>query len=290
MIQPEKEVSIAPFTYYKIGGVASEVYFPENTAEMLELLQKLTSRGTKYFILGGGTNVLVGDGYWDGAVIITTRINHFAARNDQLICGSGLESSRAAEIGLEHAMSGLEFLYKLPGSIGGALAGNARFDNKNITDALISVFAVHSKHGMKRFMASDLDFSYKHLMIVHEGWIICELSLAWEEGDVDVIGKRMNEIEQFRNVNHHFDFPSCGCVFKNDYKNNIQAGWLIDSLGLKGMKIGGAEVAPFHANFIINTGNATARDVQNLIGQIEQIVLEKTGITLEREIRLYGNF
>ena len=86
------------------------------------------------------------------------------------------------------------------------------------------------------------------------------------------------------------DFPSCGCVFKNDYKNNIQAGRLIDSLGLKGMKVGGAEVAPFHANFIINTGNATARDVQNLIEKIEKTVLEKTGITLEREIRLYGNF
>ncbi|MFC1528444.1 UDP-N-acetylmuramate dehydrogenase [Candidatus Latescibacterota bacterium] len=290
MIQSEKEVSVAQFTYYKIGGVAREVYFPETTSEMLELLQTLTSHGTKYFILGGGTNVLVGDEYWDGGVIVTSRINYFDAQNDRLVCGSGLESSRAAEIALEQAMSGFEFLYKLPGSIGGALAGNARFDNTNITDSLISILAVHPKFGMKRFRADDLDFSYKHLNIVHEGWVICELSLAWEEGDADAIENRMKEIEQFRNDNHHFDFPSCGCVFKNDYKNNVQAGWLLDSLGLKGMKVGGAEVAPFHANFIINRGDATASDIHNLIKQIEKIVLEKTGITLEREIRLYGSF
>ena len=290
MIQPERDVSIARYTYYKIGGIAREVYFPSNTSEMLELVQTFKVRNTEFFTLGGGSNVLAGDGYWDGAVIITTGMNNFEAHHNQLVCGSGLPSSKTAEIALEHAKTGLEFLYKMPGSIGGALAGNARFDNTNISDVLISILAVHSKRGMKRFLNRDMDLSYKHIGIVHEGWIICELTLIWKDGDTDAIRKRMDEIEQFRNKNHHFDFPCCGCVFKNDHKNNIQAGHLLDSLGLKGLKVGGAQVAPFHANFIINTGNATASDVLDLIEQIESIVMEKTGITLEREVRLFGNF
>lgn len=290
MIQSLKNVSLAEYTYYRIGGIAREVYFPERTSEMLELVQMLISNGSDYFIIGGGTNVLVGDGYWDGAVIITTHMNSFEATNQHLVCGSGIETSKIAEIALDYTKTGLEFLYKLPGSIGGALAGNARFDNKSISDILISVLAVHPQLGTKRFKTSEMNITYKRTGIIHEGWIICELSLSWKNGDTDTVRKRMEEIERFRTENHHFDFPSCGCVFKNDHKNNIQAGRLIDSLGLKGLSVGDARVSPYHANFIINTGNATARDVLELIRKVEQTVLEKTGITLILEVRTYGNF
>jgi len=290
MIQSQRDISIAPYTHYKIGGTASEVYFPESTSDVLELVQILRKSNTDYFILGGGTNVLVGDGYWDGAVMITTNMDHSEALGNKLICGAGMASSRAAEIALENAKTGLEFLYRLPGSIGGALAGNARFDNTNISDTIFSFLAVHPDHGMKRFRAHEIDFSYKQNCIVNEGWIICELTLAWKNGDSGKIKTRMDDIERFRNDNHHFDYPSCGCVFKNDHKKNIQAGRLLDSLGLKGLKRGDAQVAPFHANFIINTGSSTARDVRELIEQVEGIVIEKTGIRLEREVKFYGTF
>ncbi|MFC1694102.1 UDP-N-acetylmuramate dehydrogenase [Candidatus Latescibacterota bacterium] len=290
MIKPEENVSIAQYTSSKIGGVAREAYFPATTSEMLELLQTLTSSGTNCFLLGGGSNVLVGDGYWDGVVIITTRMDEIETNRDILSCGAGVLSSRAAEIALENSKTGLEFLYLLPGSLGGALAGNARYDNQNISDVLVSTLAVHPQKGMKRFKAENIDFAYKYLSIVHEGWIICELSLAWQDGDPDDIRNYMDRIEKFRNDSHHFDYPSSGCIFKNDHKNNIQAGYLIDSLGLKGLTVGGARVAEFHANFIINIGNTTARDVLELIEKIERIVHEKTGITLEREIRVAGSF
>jgi len=290
MIQSQQDISIAPYTYYKIGGTVRELYFPENTSDVLELVQIFKKNNTDYFILGGGTNVLVGDGYWDGAVMITTNMDHTEALGNKLICGSGMASSRAADIALENNKTGLEFLYRLPGSIGGALAGNARFDNTNISDVILSVLAVNPNHGMKRFRSNEIDFSYKQNSIVNEGWIICELTLAWRNGDFEEIKARMDEIERFRNDNHHFDYPSCGCVFKNDHKNNIQAGRLLDSLGLKGLKIGDAEVAPFHANFVINTGNATAREVRELIEKVESLVIEKTGIKLEREVKFYGAF
>ena len=290
MIHTEKNISIAPYTHYRIGGVACDVYFPAGASELFELFREFEKKGTEYFILGGGSNVLVGDRYWDGAVIITRGMNGFETFNDHITCGAGLESSRIAEIALENARTGLEFLYLLPGSIGGALAGNARYDDINVSDMLINLTAVHSEKGIKTFTSEEINFSYKFTGLIKEGWFICEASLRWEEGDPSDIRKTMDDIEKVRTETHHFDFPSCGCIFKNDYEKNIRAGSLIDSLGLKGLTIGGAQVAPFHANFIINTGSAKARDVLDLIEKIEGIVFEKTGIKLEREVRILGNF
>ena len=290
MIQPERNVPIAQYTNYKIGGTAREVYFPADAKDFLELLQTFQKDGTKYYILGGGSNVLVGDRYFDGAVIITTLMNKHETFDDNIVCGAGLPSSKVAEIAMENSRTGLEFLYLLPGSIGGSVAGNTRYDDINVSSVLISLIAVHPDKGMKTFRKEEIDFDYKYISILREGWYICEVSLKWEDGDPTAIQKRMDDIEKARKEAHHFEFPSSGCIFKNDHKKNIQAGRLIDSLGLKGLTVGGAQVAQFHANFIINNGNATAQNVLDLIEQLERIVFEKTGIKLEREVRLLGNF
>ncbi len=290
MIHTENDISIAPFTHYKIGGVAREVYFPDSASELFGLFREFEKKGTEYFILGGGSNVLVGDEYWDGAVIITGDMNGCEPFDDHITCGAGLKSSMIAETALENAKTGLEFLYLLPGTIGGALAGNARYDNINISEVLISLTAVHPEKGIKTFTSEEINFDYKFTGIIKEGWFICETSLRWDDGDPPAIRKTMDDIEKTRTETHQFDFPSCGCIFKNDYDKNIRVGSLIDSLGLKGLTIGGAQVAPFHANFIINTGSATASDVLELIEKIERIVFEKTGIKLEREVRILGNF
>jgi len=290
MTNPEKNVPLSRYTHYEIGGIAREAYFPEDCGELLGILENLHSSRTPYFLLGGGTNVLVGDGYWDGAVVITTRMTGYETRDDGLTCGAGLPSSCAAEIALEQGKTGLEFLYMLPGTVGGAVAGNARFENTDIAEVVTAVRAAHPEKGIRTFDAEEMEFGYKRNKIVQEGWYICEVSLAWEDGDADSIRAHMEAIDRFRTGHHHFEHPCCGCVFKNDHERNIQAGRLIDSLGLKGMRVGGAEVAPFHANFIVNKGGATAADVLELIERIEKTVFEKTGITLEREIRILGNF
>jgi UDP-N-acetylmuramate dehydrogenase len=290
MIARKRNVPIAPYTSYKIGGVAREVYFPENEEELFSVLSAFRNEKTPYYILGGGSNLLVGDDYWDGAVVMTAGMTGWDAKPDCLVCSAGLPSSKVAEIALEHSRTGLEFLYLLPGSIGGALAGNARYDYKNISDVLVSLKAVHPQMGIRKFSADEIHFSYKNTSITKEGWIIASLTLGWSEGSPAEISRRMEEIRNSRITGHHFEYPSCGCVFKNDYTHNVQAGRLLDSLGLKGMTVGGAKVADFHANFIINTGNASARDVLTLIEKIECIVLERTGIVLEREVRLVGKF
>lgn len=290
MINPERNVSLAQYTHYKIGGVARETYSPATAKEFHEILQYFKESGTDYFILGGGSNTLVGDGYYDGAVVLTHRMDWHKTFDGYILCGAGMASSKIAEIALEHAKTGLEFLYLLPGSIGGALAGNARFDNINVSDMVVWLTAVHPEEGIKEFGKSVIQFGYKFNSIIQEGWYICEIAMKWENGDESLIRQRMEEIEKERSDSHHFDFPSSGCIFKNDHSLNIQAGRLIDSLGLKGLTVGGAQVAQFHANFIINTGNATASDVLELIEKIEKTVYEKTGIRLEREVRLQGTF
>jgi len=290
MVEPHYDISLAPFTQYNIGGTAREVYVPSSADELVEVFSRIRKSGLKYFLLGGGTNVLIGDGYWDGAVIITRDMTGHNTFDDHISCGAGLSSSKIAEIALEHGKTGLEFLYLLPGTIGGALAGNARYDMKNVSDVFLSAMAVHPEHGGRTFAAGDIAFDYKFTSVVEAGWVFCEVSLAWRDGDPSHIREAMDTIEKNRRETHHFDFPSCGCVFKNDYSRTIQAGRLIDSLGLKGLAVGGAQVAGFHANFIVNTGNATARDVLTLIEKIEAIVFERTGIRLEREVRLLGMF
>ena len=290
MIHPRKNIPIASYTRYKIGGVAREVYFPSNTQEFHEALVFLKEKNVPYYILGGGSNVLVGDGYWDGAVIITTGMVTFESFDDRIVCGAGLQSSHIAEIALEHSKTGLEFLYLLPGTIGGALAMNARYDMINISETLISFKAVHPEKGIETFMKNDVDFAYKYNSIAYDGWYICEIILSWKDGVPELIHKRMDGIEQKRVEGGHFDYPSCGCIFKNDYKRNIQAGRLLDEMGFKGYQIGGAKVSQHHANFIINTGNATARDVLSIIEHIEGEVKAKKGIELEREVRRLGTF
>ena len=290
MWEPLRSISLAPYTTYRIGGVAREAYFPETAEELWDILASLRENRMEWFVLGCGSNVLVGDNFWDGAVIITTRIDRWRAGPDGIVCGAGLPSSRVAEIARDHGKTGLEFLFLLPGTIGGALAGNARYDYRNVSDPLLSVVAVHPEEGIRAFCKEDLAFAYKHTSLTAGGWIISELELAWSDGNPEAILRRMEEIERARTEGGHFLYPSCGCVFKNDYARNIQAGRLIDSLGLKGLSEGGAKVADFHANFIVNTGNATARDVLALIERIERIVRERTGIILEREVRLVGTF
>ena len=290
MIESEKNVSISQYTQYKIGGIAREAYFPKDSGELIELLDRLKSSGTAYYILGGGSNVLVGDGFFDGAAILMIRMNDYKPLADRIECGAGIKSSDVAEIALDHSKSGLEFLYLLPGTVGGALAGNARYDNVNISEILIELTAVHPEEGLRIFSVSNIAFDYKFNSLSSDGWLFCEAALEWKDGNRNAIRQRMNEIEANRSESKHFELPSCGCIFKNDYKRNIQAGKLIDSLGLKGMTVGGAQVAPFHANFIVNTGNATAKDVMELIEKLEKTIIEKTGITLEREVRILGTF
>ncbi len=290
MTEPTLNLSLAPLTTYRIGGTAREAYFPETAEELSGILDTLRKSGTKWFVLGGGSNVLVGDGFWDGAVIVTTKLDRWRAENDRIVCGAGLPSSKVAEIARDHAKTGLEFLYLLPGTIGGALAGNARYDNRSVSDALVSVAAVHPDGRSGVFRKDDIEFAYKKTSLTSGGWILAELALAWTDGDPGAIGERMAAIERARVDGGHFSQPSCGCIFKNDHSRNVQAGRLLDSLGLKGLSEGGAKVPDFHANFIVNTGTATARDVLNLIERIEGIVREKAGIELEREVRLEGTF
>jgi UDP-N-acetylmuramate dehydrogenase len=281
---------IAPYTNYRIGGPAREVYFPETAEECNDLFRSLHSSKTPYYILSGGTNVLVGDGFWDGAVIVMSNLKTYSVAGDALTCGAGLESSKAAEIARDNGKTGLEFLYLLPGTIGGGIAGNARYGNINVSDVLIELTACHPDHSIRRFAKDEIEFAYKYTSITAMGWIILEAVLRWSDSDRALIEERMRAIEIKRNESHHFDYPSAGCMFKNDHARNIQVGRLLDSLGLKGTRIGDAEVAPFHANFIINRGHATARDVVALLEKIEDMVRDRTGVALEREVRLAGTF
>ncbi|MBN1294441.1 MAG: UDP-N-acetylmuramate dehydrogenase [Candidatus Latescibacteria bacterium] len=290
MIQPQKNISIAQYTNYKIGGVARDVYFPKNTMELYETFVAIRKANTPFYILGGGSNVLVGDGYWDGAVIITTGMNPYKTFGDCIMCGAGLETSRVAEIALENGKTGLEFLYLLPGSIGGALAMNARYDMINISDVLIDFTAVHPEKGIKIFNKDEAGFAYKINSVAADGWYITEMSLRWENGNIETIRNRMDSIREKRDQGGHFEFPSCGCIFKNDYERNIQVGRLLDEMGFKGYTHGGSQVSNNHANFINNMNNATARDVLSIIEHIEHEVKTQKGIELQREVRLLGTF
>lgn len=284
------DISLEQFTSYHIGGVAKDVHFPTNADELAGILGALSSENTPWFLIGGGSNLLIGDGYWDGAVVVTTAMDSITISSNHLTSGAGATSTKVAETARDHSLTGLEFLFRLPGTIGGAVSMNARFNMRSVSDCLVSIEAVHPDGSRAHFRREDIDFSYKHTGIISEGWIIAEATFVGDTGESAAIDGRMMEIERFRDEHNHFAQPSCGCIFKNEHAKNVQAGQLIDSLGLKGVRIGDAEVSVHHANFIVNRGNATAADVLALIEHIENTVREKTGISLEREVVLKGTF
>jgi UDP-N-acetylmuramate dehydrogenase len=284
----ERNRPLAPYTSYRIGGATAVWAAPETEEGIRRVLEIVSAAAVPLFVLGRGSNLLISDRGWPGVTLyLGANFSgwEFDAERAEARAGTLLSEliGAAAAMGL----GGLELLAGIPGGVGGALRMNAGAFGREI-EAAVEAVSGFGRDG-SRFHArrSELTFGYRRAAELGPV-VITSARLRFRKESPEVLKARMDEILRLRAERQPLDRPSCGSVFKRP--PGYYAGALIESLGLKGERIGGAEVSRKHAGFILNTGHAAADDVFRLIRRIERRVAERFGIQLEREVQLIGEF
>jgi UDP-N-acetylenolpyruvoylglucosamine reductase len=273
-------------TTLRVGGTADLYVEPGSESDLARVLQFCSQRRLPCFVLGRGSNLLVKDSGFRGVVICLVRpaLNFVTVNGDRVQCGAGAKLKAVAYEARRCSLAGLEFLEGIPGSVGGALRMNAGAMGGAIFDRVESVRLMDLQGQAREVLPSDMQVGYRSCLLLKDHVAVSAV-LRGEPGVAAEIERRMNEFSQKR-WSSQPAAPSAGCMFKNPA--GIPAGRLIDELGLKGTRIGGAIVSVEHANFLVNDGSATARDVLDLIEFIRCRARTERGIELEREVEVVG--
>lgn len=281
-------------TSFRIGGPADMFVSPSDRDDLITLLRYIKQKGLVRFILGGGTNLLVRDGGFRGVVINVQRMNAIRIEREYHAVGgtfvvvyaeAGAPLSKLLSFAAEEGLTGIEFCVGIPGTIGGALCMNAGTADGEIGDIIDSVTMISPEGEVVTKGREQMEFGYRTACIPAEH-VIIDAKCVLRRGDKTKIMARVKELMEKRKQRQPWGQPSAGSVFKNP--QDEAAGRLIESAGLKGKTVGGAQVSDRHANFIVNTGNARAADVLALMEIIKNAVLEYRGVRLEPEIKIIG--
>jgi UDP-N-acetylmuramate dehydrogenase len=282
----QKNILLAEHTTFRIGGPAKYFFIVKTIPDLMKAVKFVQTKKLPYFILGGGSNLLVGDKGFDG-VVIKIRNTKYELRNTRIMAEAGTRLNDLVKASAEAGLTGLEFAAGIPGTIGGAIYGNAgsQKGSSSIGDLVETITLLTPTGQVITVDKAWMQFDYRHSrfkdMEAAIRPIILSVVLKLARGNSKKIKQKINKQIAGR-VNNIPIEPSAGCVFKNP--SNQSAGYLIERCGLKGKKIGGAMVSKQHANFIINLGGAKARDVIELINLIKKSVQKKFGIKLAEEI------
>lgn len=273
-------------TSFGIGGPADIMVFPEGVEDVQAALAFCRHAGVPYLVLGGGSNLLVRDGGFRGMVLhLDAAFQQLAAEGTRVTAGAGVRLSRLVAFCSKHALTGVEYLAGIPGTVGGAVKGNAGASGGSIADHLAAVGLLMPEGNQQAFPRDLIEFSYRRSSLP-EGCVVLEVAFDLEHGDPVRIRRRVSENLLERNRRQPVEWRSAGSVFKNppgDY-----AGRLVEKVQLKGVRLGDACISPKHGNFIINLGKATAVDVLALIDLMRRRVREEMNVDLELEVRVVG--
>jgi len=279
---------LAPFTTYRIGGPTALWAAPRSEAGVQRVLQAVHAAGAPLFVLGRGSNLLVSDRGWPGVTLyIGENLSgvRLAGHEAEALAGTLLTDLVGATIA--HGLGGLELLSGIPGGLGGALRMNAGAFGREIESITAGVSGFTADGSLFTAARNDLSFGYRRVPELDEV-VVTSARLRFAPDSPAVLRARSEEILAMRALKQPLEHPSCGSVFKRP--PGYYAGALIESCGLKGERVGGAEISCKHAGFILNVGGASAQDVHRLIRRIERRVHERFGVHLEREVRLVGDF
>ena len=274
---------------FKIGGCARVAYFPKNKGEFIEVVRHTKNEGEKYFVVGNGSNLLFDDKGFDGAIIFTKNMAEcqYTYNSDGVViyaeAGKKL-TELSLEAGKKHALTGLEFAYGIPATIGGAIYMNAGAYGGQMADVVLDVEAYDvDKNEIVTIDNKSADFSYRHSIFEeNKNLIVLSVRLKLMLGDAMEIATKMDTNMQARRDKQPLEFPSAGSTFKRPL--GYFAAKLIDDAELKGYTVGGAKVSEKHAGFVINAGGATCADVLTLMQDVSSIVKEKFGVELSPEV------
>ena len=276
-------------TTFRIGGPADLFVAPENTDEIKKLIAICKEEEVPYFILGNGSNLLVSDKGYRGVIIQLYRsFGQITLKENEIHAQAGALLSGIAAMAREASLTGFEFAGGIPGTLGGAVVMNAGAYGGEMKDVLKEVTVLTPEGEVVTLQARELQMGYRTSIIKESGYIVLEAVISLKKGDQDEIKSRMQELAGMRSSKQPLSYPSAGSTFKRP--EGYFAGKLIMDSGLRGYQVGGAQVSEKHCGFVINAGNATAKDVTTLMADVQRIVMEKFGVKLEPEVKFLGEF
>ena len=276
-------------TTFKIGGPADYFLMPDKDTDVGRIVKICKESAIPYFILGNGSNLLVGDGGYRGAVIqIYKNMSAVTVEGTEITVQAGALLSSVAAAAKNAALTGFEFAGGIPGTMGGAVVMNAGAYGGEMKDVLTEVTVMDEEGEIVTLPADKLELGYRTSIIKTAGYIVLEAKLQLKEGNPEVIRETMKDLTIRRTTKQPLEYPSAGSTYKRP--EGYFAGKLIQDAGLRGYQVGGAQVSEKHCGFVINAGGATARDVRTLMDNVRDIVYKKYGVTLEPEVKFLGDF
>ncbi len=296
-------------TYFKIGGPADLLYEARTSDELISAIQAALNFKIPYYVIGGGSNILVTDQGFRGLVIKNKsgnlQLKGFTGSATKgkvdlkeviVQADSGVPANKLIRYTVDEGLEGLEKFLGLPGTVGGAIYNNSHHLGELIGDRVVEVVVIDPQGNLKKYQQDDMKFDYDYSILHKTKEIVVTVSFQLKRGDKTTLWEAATEAVKRRSVTQPLGSPSSGCIFRNiplaDKMRlgvpTASAGYLIDKAGLKGTRLGGAVVSDIHANFIVNDGMAKSQDVLDLIELIRQKIKAKYGVTLEMEVFVVG--
>lgn len=276
-------------TTFRVGGAAQCLVRISSVEQLKKIIPYLQQVEVPFFILGNGSNLLVGDKGFCGVILqISDRMNEITVEDDRIRVQAGALLSQVARAAMEHGLTGLEFASGIPGTIGGGVVMNAGAYGGEMKQIVEYVTVLDRQGEVLELLAEDMEFGYRTSVIKNRPFIVLEVCLKLCKGDKKEIVSKMEELAQRRREKQPLEFASAGSTFKRP--EGYFAGKLIMDAGLRGYSIGGARVSEKHCGFVVNTGRATAADVAEVIQEVRDRVKDKFGVTLEPEVIFLGDF
>ncbi len=283
-----KNVTLAPYTTMRTGGPAALFAEPRSAQQLAHVHQWAQEKGLSLLIFGNGSNLLIADSGFDGLVIHLGRaLSEVSVFANTLTAQAGASLAAAARAAAQASLTGLEFAAGIPGSIGGAVCMNAGAYGGEIAQVIVSA-RVLTPEGVRTVSKDELSLGYRSSAVMQNGWVVLEATFELAPGSPDEIKATMADLAARRREKQPLQYPSCGSFFKRPV--GYYAGALIEQAGLKGYRVGDAQVSEMHAGFVINRGHATSSEIYRLMQEVQCRVQAQFGVTLEPEVRLIGHF
>lgn len=275
-------------TTMKVGGACDCLVMPESIEEIENIIKYAKDNNITYYIIGNGSNLLVLDEGIRGLVIkIANKFCNVEVKDNVLIAQSGVSMPKLSQIAKKNVLTGLEFACGIPGTVGGCVSMNAGAYGSEMVNVVDKVTYIDENGKIKTILKKDMDFSYRHSIFSdNPDYIILSVYFKLEHGNLEDITRVMNENTLARRTKQPLEYPNFGSVFKRP--EGYFVGKLVDDSGLRGKTIGGVQVSTKHTGFMVNIGNATCKDVLDLIKLVQETVFEKFGVHLNTEVKIIG--
>ncbi len=284
----KENVPLKDYTTIQVGGPADLFLTPKSEKALIKLIKLIKNINKPYFVLGKGSNIIVGDKGYRGIIIYTGSFNKITFNNNNIIAQSGSTLKDLADIAQKHSLAGMEFASGIPGSLGGAIYMNAGAYGGEMKDIIKKVLILNNNGQKNMLKKNNLNLSYRNSIFHNKKYIILNALIELHKADKIQIKKKMQQLNRKRKNKQPHEYPSAGSSFKRP--DNHYTGPLIEKANMKGYQIGGAKVSEKHAGFIINTGDATAKDIIKLMQKIQKEVYALSGVKLKPEPKFIGQF